>query len=50
MLELPLSDAGFVLPTWEELTEVVAAARERDAVVHFDGARLWESTATSAAR
>ncbi|MEU2773542.1 beta-eliminating lyase-related protein [Streptomyces sp. NPDC007162] len=44
MLELPLRDAGFVLPTWAELTEVVAAARERDAVVHFDGARLWETT------
>jgi threonine aldolase len=44
MLELPLREPGFVLPTWEELTEVVAAARERDAVVHFDGARLWEST------
>lgn len=44
MLELPLRDAGFVLPSWEELTEVVDAAHERDAVVHFDGARLWEST------
>ncbi len=44
MLELPLRDAGFLLPSWEELTEVVEAARERDAVVHFDGARLWEST------
>ncbi|MFG2928920.1 threonine aldolase family protein [Streptomyces achromogenes] len=44
MLELPLRDAGFVLPAWEELTEVVEAARERDAVVHFDGARLWECT------
>ncbi|MCH0565133.1 threonine aldolase [Streptomyces sp. MUM 2J] len=44
MLELPLREAGFVLPSWEELTEVVEAARERDAVVHFDGARLWEST------
>ncbi|MYW18429.1 threonine aldolase [Streptomyces sp. SID2955] len=44
MLELPLRDAGYVLPTWEELTEVVGAARERDAVVHFDGARLWECT------
>ncbi|MEW2293716.1 beta-eliminating lyase-related protein [Streptomyces sp. NPDC006743] len=44
MLELPLRDAGFVLPSWQELTEVVAAAREREAVVHFDGARLWEST------
>lgn len=42
MLELPLRDAGFVLPTWEELEDAVAAARERDAVVHIDGARLWE--------
>ncbi|MFF9350312.1 threonine aldolase family protein [Streptomyces sp. NPDC014734] len=42
MLELPLRDAGFLLPTWEELQDVVAAARERDAVVHLDGARLWE--------
>ncbi|MGW4204467.1 threonine aldolase family protein [Streptomyces sp. NPDC004726] len=42
MLELPLRDAGFVLPTWDELVAVVDAARERDAVVHFDGARLWE--------
>ncbi|MEV5959764.1 beta-eliminating lyase-related protein [Streptomyces sp. NPDC051987] len=44
MLELPLRDAGFLLPTWAELSELVEAARERDAVVHFDGARLWEST------
>jgi threonine aldolase len=43
MLELPLREAGFVLPSWAELNETVAAARERDAVVHFDGARLWES-------
>ncbi|RFU86344.1 threonine aldolase [Streptomyces triticagri] len=42
MLELPLREAGFVLPSWQELVDVVAAARERDAVVHFDGARLWE--------
>ncbi|MFE3183958.1 threonine aldolase family protein [Streptomyces violascens] len=44
MLELPLRDAGFVLPTWDELVAVVEAARERDAVVHFDGARIWETT------
>ncbi len=44
MLELPLREAGFVLPSWEELQEVVGAARGRDAVVHFDGARLWETT------
>ncbi|MEV7481830.1 threonine aldolase family protein [Streptomyces halstedii] len=42
MLELPLRDAGFTLPSWEELEAVVAAARDRDAVVHLDGARLWE--------
>ncbi|MFG2139132.1 threonine aldolase family protein [Streptomyces sp. NPDC048650] len=41
-LELPLRDAGFVLPQWADLTATVAAARDRDAVVHFDGARLWE--------
>ncbi|MFI0780716.1 threonine aldolase family protein [Streptomyces sp. NPDC021212] len=43
-LELPLRDAGFVLPEWEDLVAVVEAAREREAVVHFDGARLWECT------
>jgi threonine aldolase len=45
MLELPLRAPGFVLPSWDELTAAVEAARDRDAVVHFDGARLWESTA-----
>ena len=44
MLELPLRDAGFVLPTWDELVAVVRAAREAGARVHLDGARLWEST------
>jgi threonine aldolase len=44
LLELPMRTVGFVLPTWDELTATVAAARERGAVVHFDGARLWEST------
>jgi threonine aldolase len=44
MLELPLRDVGYVLPSWEELEAVVAAARERDAIVHIDGARLWECT------
>ncbi|MHB9753096.1 threonine aldolase family protein [Streptomyces sp. BYX5S] len=43
MLELPLRDAGFTLPTWEELEEVCETARARDAVIHFDGARLWET-------
>ncbi|TLS39618.1 threonine aldolase [Streptomyces montanus] len=42
LIELPLRDAGFVLPSWDELVAVTDAARERDAVVHVDGARLWE--------
>jgi threonine aldolase len=43
MLELPLRDAGFLLPSWEELEATVEAARARDAVVHLDGARIWET-------
>ncbi|TCB97470.1 threonine aldolase [Micromonospora zingiberis] len=44
LLELPLRDAGFVLPTWDELVATVDAARDLGARVHFDGARIWEST------
>ena len=44
MLELPLREPGYLLPTWDELVAVVDAARERGARVQFDGARLWEST------
>lgn len=44
MLELPLREAGFVLPTWDELVATVEAARARGARVHIDGARLWETT------
>ncbi|MFJ6616108.1 threonine aldolase family protein [Kitasatospora sp. NPDC091335] len=43
-VELPLRDPGYLLPTWEELTALVAAAREAGARVHFDGARLWNTT------
>ncbi|MEU9045899.1 MULTISPECIES: beta-eliminating lyase-related protein [unclassified Kitasatospora] len=43
-VELPLRDPGYLLPTWDELTELVAAARETGARVHFDGARLWNTT------
>ncbi|GLZ31227.1 threonine aldolase [Lentzea sp. NBRC 105346] len=44
LLEVPQREIGFVLPTWDQLRETVESARERDAVVHLDGARLWEST------
>jgi threonine aldolase len=42
-LELPLRDAGFLLPTWDDLCAMAQAARERGAHVHWDGARIWES-------
>ncbi|HJD84245.1 beta-eliminating lyase-related protein [Kitasatospora aureofaciens] len=45
VVELPLRDPGYILPTWDELTELTAAARESGARVHFDGARLWNTTA-----
>ncbi|MEU4626138.1 beta-eliminating lyase-related protein [Actinoplanes sp. NPDC023801] len=44
VFELPLRDAGFVLPDWDELVDAVKAARAIGARVHFDGARIWEST------
>ena len=42
-LELPLREAGCLLPTWEELTAFSEAARELGVPFHADGARLWES-------
>ncbi|MET7817532.1 threonine aldolase family protein [Micromonospora zamorensis] len=44
VIELPLRDAGFVLPTWDELAAASAAAHSIGARLHLDGARLWEST------
>ena len=43
LIELPLRDGGCLLPTWEELTELSVAARERGVPLHVDGARIWES-------
>ena len=42
-LELPLRDAGYLLPPWEDLVAFSARARERGVPLHLDGARLWES-------
>ncbi len=44
-LELPLRDADFLLPTWDELAAFAAAAKERGTRLHIDGARIWESVA-----
>ena len=43
-LELPLREAGFVLPTWDELVVFAESCAERGVPLHLDGARLWEST------
>jgi threonine aldolase len=42
-VELPLRDAGYLLPTWDDLVAITDRARERGVPVHVDGARLWES-------
>jgi threonine aldolase len=41
--ELPQREIGGELPTWTELQEQTAWARQRGAAVHLDGARLWEA-------
>ncbi|MDR7255458.1 threonine aldolase [Nocardioides sp. BE266] len=43
MVELPLRDAGCLLPDWDDLVGLSAAARERGVPFHADGARIWES-------
>lgn len=45
LVELPLRDAGCLLPTWDELTALSEAARTRGVPLHADGARLWEAQA-----
>lgn len=44
LVELPLRDGGYLLPTWDELTAFAASCDERGIPLHLDGARLWEST------
>jgi threonine aldolase len=43
LAELPLREAGCLLPTWDELAELSLACRDRGVALHFDGARIWES-------
>ena len=44
LLELPLRDAGYLLPDWDELEAFSRACLDRGVPLHLDGARLWEST------
>jgi threonine aldolase len=43
LVELPLREAGCLLPTWDDLAELSQACRARGVALHFDGARIWES-------
>ncbi len=42
-MELPLRNAGFALPDWDDLVAVSHWCRGHGVPLHFDGARLWES-------
>jgi threonine aldolase len=43
LVELPLREAGCLLPTWDELVAIAEACCQKGAKLHFDGARIWES-------
>ena len=44
LLELPLRDAGYLLPSWDQLEAFSHACQDRGVPLHLDGARIWEST------
>ena len=43
LVELPLRDAGCLLPAWEDLVALSTSAGARNIRLHFDGARIWEA-------
>jgi threonine aldolase len=43
LVELPLRDAGCLLPSWDDLTALSEACHTRGVALHFDAARIWES-------
>jgi threonine aldolase len=43
LIELPLRDAGCLLPSWDDLTALSEAARTLGVPLHADGARIWEA-------
>ncbi|MBX9877788.1 MAG: aminotransferase class I/II-fold pyridoxal phosphate-dependent enzyme [Candidatus Obscuribacterales bacterium] len=44
LIELPMRALGGLLPTWDELLELLNLARSRKIKVHLDGARIWEAS------
>jgi threonine aldolase len=45
VIELPTRENGGRLPTWEQLLDLCALARERNIRLHLDGARVWQAQA-----
>jgi threonine aldolase len=43
LVELPLREAGCLLPAWDDLVALSQACQARGAALHVDGARIWES-------
>jgi threonine aldolase len=43
LVELPLREAGCLLPAWDDLAALSVACRARGVALHVDGARIWES-------
>jgi len=43
LVELPLREAGCLLPAWDDLVALSGTCREHGVALHFDGARIWES-------
>lgn len=43
LTELPVREAGGLLPTWDQLGDLKSTAAELGIPLHLDGARLWES-------
>ncbi|MCW2816920.1 MAG: threonine aldolase [Nocardioides sp.] len=43
LVEVPLRDAGCLVPTFDELAGLSAACRARGVRLHVDGARIWEA-------
>jgi len=42
VVELPAREIGGQLPSWDDLCQQVAWARQHTIAVHIDGARLWQ--------
>lgn len=45
LIELPMRVLGGMLPSWDELLELLNLAKSRSIKVHLDGARIWEASA-----